>query len=74
VNRRKWTLDRASAKLGIHDNLISRHEKNLIKPSMKSLLKYSAYYYVSTDWLLNVKEDRRNKKIILAKILNNLDN
>ncbi len=61
-HRPRLTQQQLAAELGLTQRKISRMETGEAEPSLDDLRQLCRYYGVSADWLLDLEENRAEKK------------
>ena len=61
-NKRNLTQKQLATKLNISASTIGMYEQNRREPDNKTLVKLSQFFYVSTDYLLNLTDNPSSKK------------
>jgi len=53
------SLEDVAKKTGLSKSLLSRYERGLVDPGLKSLTNLVKYFNVSLDWLFGFTEDKK---------------
>jgi len=57
---RKWTIKKASEKIGVSTTLLFYLETNRHKPTVETIIKLCKCYSITSDWLLEIKKSKEH--------------